>query len=618
MPNRRPSWSSRGTLSTSTRRKYVCKGTDGPILRVPLLSGSLKIPLVQQFRYLGTQVNYTAFENSTLEFRLQKKGDAVYRRLSTILRGKHYLSSVQRLHLWRACIWTTISYGLVTCGITPAGHKLLETKIVRQIRAILRLPAHLTFTTNTEVMQQAGLQLPRLMLETLLTREGYKKCQGADAHVCLPTSEWWHTVQQSLRAQPESSQLIVAPTPARPQPCPECGVFYSSRATLLTQIAKCHPDTVAKAPPEPYHRSLDSIGGWPQCSHCKKKFSTWQLLRRHVEGNYCRVRHSFLPQPPAAPEQPAPTLPPVFADTLEQDLISKHATDAIFHVPNRHLYRQHCLVCGQGVASSKVMKLHYQHSHPDLYKQHNSKTQALCATYTGCGSLCLYCDTSVAIPRLHKLACTTLWLFCINLSATNGGGGPGDQGSLRRPGSEQSPELRGSPLRDRESRPGHGATAQGAETGACIEQAPKALRQCRLSWLPRPVGQQRSGQGQQAAAPAPCSSSCNGPLDHQAGDTAADPQAELGMDTLPEARPLGTSHPLHQTAEKYREEAKAKFMDVPVRAVLLHTLFCSRPFWTPFRVSAAVQRNSRYSRTRDGSTRTATGSTRSGMGSSRH
>ena len=45
------------------------------------------------------------------------------------------------------------------------------------------------------------------------------------------------------------------------------------------------------------------------------------------------------------------------------------------------------------------------------------------------------------------------------------------------------------------------------------------------------------------------------------------------MDTLPEARPLGTSHPLHQTAEKYREEAKAKFMDVPVRAVLLHTLF---------------------------------------------
>ena len=489
----------RGTLSTSIRRKYVCKGTDGPILRVPLLSGSLKIPLVQQFRYLGTQVNYTAFENSILEFRLQKKGDAVYRRLSTILRGKHYLSSVQRLHLWRACIWTTMSYGLVTCGITPAGHKLLETKIVRQIWAILRLPAHLTFTTNTEVMQQAGLQLPRLMLETLLTREGDKKCQGADAHVCLPTSEWWHTVQQSLRAQPESSQLIVAPTPARPQPCPECGVFYSSRATLLTHIAKCHPDTVAKAPPEPYHRSLDSIGGLPQCSTAKRSFphgsyfaGMLRVITVVFDIPFCRNRPQHL-------SSQHPLCHRSLQIPWNRILLASMPLTPSFMVPNRHLYRQHCLVCGQWVASSKVMKLHYQHSHPGLYKQHNSKTEALCATYTGCGSPCLYCDTSVAIPRLHKLACTTLWQFCINLSATNGGGGPGDQGSLRRPGSEQSPELRGSPLRDRESRPGQGATAQGAETGACIEQAPKALRQCRLSWLPRPVGQQRSGQGQQAA-----------------------------------------------------------------------------------------------------------------------
>ena len=30
---------------------------------------------------------------------------------------------------------------------------------------------------------------------------------------------------------------------------------------------------------------------------------------------------------------------------------------------------------------------------------------------------------------------------------------------------------------------------------------------------------------------------------------------------------------LHQTAEKYREEAKTKFMEVPVRAILLHTVF---------------------------------------------
>ncbi|OLQ03284.1 hypothetical protein AK812_SmicGene13768 [Symbiodinium microadriaticum] len=143
----------RGSLGPSIRRKYVCKGPDGPILRIPLLSGSLRIPIVPQFRYLGTQINYHSFENATLEFRLQK-GTAVYRRLGTILKGRHHLSEGQRVRLWCACIWTTLSYGLITCGVTSAGHRLLETHVVRQLRAILRLPVHLTYKTNAEVMQQ--------------------------------------------------------------------------------------------------------------------------------------------------------------------------------------------------------------------------------------------------------------------------------------------------------------------------------------------------------------------------------------------------------------------------------------------------------------------------------
>ena len=535
----------RGTQSSTLRRKYVCKGADGPILRIPLLGDNLKIPLVQQFKYLGTQVNYTTFENATLDFRL-KKGDAVYRRLGTVLKGKHHLSSMQRLHLWRACIWTTISYGLVACGITPAGHKLLETKIVRQIRAILRLPAHLTFTTNADVMQQAGMQLPGPMLEMLMTREGNRKHQSADVHVCNPPSEWWRTVYESLHAPPESSQLQVMPTHSAPQPCPECGVFYNSRTALLTHIAKCHPEAAAKAPPEPYSRSLDSIGGLPQCSHCKKKFPTWQLLRRHVERNYCHVRHSFLPQPPAVPEQteqPVQTTTPVFADASIQVLVAKHAANAVFHIPDRHLYRQYCLVCGQWVASSKVMKLHYQHSHPDLYQQHHSKTQALCAKYTGCGTPCLYCSASVAIPRLHKLACTTLWQFCINLSAAHDDGGPRNQGGLREPSTEQPSPLRGSSVRCREPSPGRRTATQGTEARAYVEQAPKTLRQCRLSWLPRSGESERQGQGPQAAAPASGSGSCDGAIDHQTGNTTADPQAEFCVDTVPEAGPLRPSEP---------------------------------------------------------------------------
>ena len=61
---------------------------------------------------------------------------------------------------------------------------------------------HLTFQTNTEVMQQAGLQLPNLMLVSLLTREGHRKHSTLDEHVCSPASSWWGTVMQSLLYKP--------------------------------------------------------------------------------------------------------------------------------------------------------------------------------------------------------------------------------------------------------------------------------------------------------------------------------------------------------------------------------------------------------------------------------
>ncbi|CAE7304719.1 PPIL4, partial [Symbiodinium microadriaticum] len=50
------------------------------------------------------------------------------------------------------------------------------------------------------------------------------------------------------------------------------------------------------------------------------------------------------------------------------------------------------------------MKLHYQHSHPDLVSRNQKKASTLCASYTGCSSPCLYSGASVAIPRLHMYA----------------------------------------------------------------------------------------------------------------------------------------------------------------------------------------------------------------------
>ena len=328
----------RGTLRTSIRHKFVRKGPDGLMLQIPMVQGSLRIPLVSQFCYLGVQVSYTSFENATLRYRLDK-GKAAYGRLGTVLKGRHHLSTPRRINLWRACVWSTMSYGLITCGLTLAGHKTLETTMVRQLRAILRLPVHLTRTTNQEVVAAAGLDLPSHTLTRMLQREASRKETCQDIQVSLPNGAWWKRVQESLKSAPESQKLSLISLSADPHNCPVCGVTYNSRATLLTHMAKRHPDSYADTQPEPFHKALDAIGGLPQCRHCKKKFATWQLLQRHVEHNYCPARHSFLPQQPLPSAQIQPQAEPVrplFAEAPFQDCLKQYSANAVYHLPDSY------------------------------------------------------------------------------------------------------------------------------------------------------------------------------------------------------------------------------------------------------------------------------------------
>ena len=124
-----------------------------------------------------------------MTYRLDK-GKAAFGRLGTVLKGRHHLASAQRIHLWKACVWSTMSYGLTACGVTLAGHKTLETLVVRHIRAILRLPAHLTQTTNSEVAAKAGIRLPGSELAHMLTREAHRRAGCDDPRVTLPTRAW--------------------------------------------------------------------------------------------------------------------------------------------------------------------------------------------------------------------------------------------------------------------------------------------------------------------------------------------------------------------------------------------------------------------------------------------
>ncbi|CAE7783692.1 unnamed protein product [Symbiodinium sp. CCMP2592] len=351
----------RGTLSNTITRRYVRKVPGGKVLRIQLRNRVLAIPLVSQFTYLGARVSYQAFENQTLQYRLGK-GTATYNRLGSVLKGRHHLTAAQRIDLWKSCVWSSISYALPACGLTPSGHKTLETAVIKHLRAILRSPVHLTFTSNAEIAQQAGLELPHRMLQKLLQTEARRKSNASspvDPFICTPADSWWKQVEESLQPPAESTTIQVPSLTVAKCACPICGITYALRSALLTHVAKQHPESLLELEQPTFDRAVDAIGGMPQCAACGKRFSTWQLLQRHVAGNYCAAKHELLPAAPIEPIVPASKRPALFAESPWPDLVQTYESRAIYHSKANEVYLQHCLVCGQWVASHKAMKLHY-------------------------------------------------------------------------------------------------------------------------------------------------------------------------------------------------------------------------------------------------------------------
>ncbi|CAE6926470.1 unnamed protein product [Symbiodinium sp. CCMP2592] len=520
----------RGTLSNTITRRYVRKVPGGKVLRIQLRNRVLAIPLVSQFTYLGAQVSYQAFENQTLQYRLEK-GTATYNRLGSVLKGRHHLTAAQRIDLWKSCVWSSISYALPACGLTPSGHKTLETAVIKHLRAILRSPVHLTFTSNAEIAQQAGLELPHRMLQKLLQTEARRKSNASspvDPFICTPADSWWTQVEESLQPPAESTTIQVPSLTVAKCACPICGITYALRSALLTHVAKQHPESLLELEQPTFDRAVDAIGGMPQCAACGKRFSTWQLLQRHVEGNYCAAKHELLPAAPIEPIVPASKRPALFAESPWPDLVKTYASRAIYHFKANEVYLQHCLVCGQWVASHKAMKLHYRRTHAELFRLHNDTAHKLCQSYPRCSSPCHFCKAKLAQPKAHNTQCTVLWQFCISYTAAHRNGGPTDPRDLRASGPG------GSGQAGHSSHGGHvgqRSSVQAPQDGQAPEGA--LLRAFRRGLRPPLQG------AESTRSPGQGGSFDQG--DGQIGDTPRDPiagpEAKLCLDPLLEAGP---------------------------------------------------------------------------------
>ena len=547
----------RGTLSNSVRRRFIRSNPagEGKVLRLRTKGEALRIPLTQQITYLGTQISYHQFERQTLESRLAT-AEIAFNRLGSVLKGRHHLSTGQRVSLWRSCVWATAQYGLTASGLTQAGLHTLEVAMLRQLRAILRQPVHLAHSTNPQVCQDAGVPMPHQMLRQLMQTERHKHwCLSEDPFVCSPLSTWWQHVFESLEPAGSASLIPISAQDCDMHVCSHCGVADHSRAALKRHVVKQHPALDQPAAPH-FSKLEDSVDGLPKCRHCEKCFPTWQLLQRHIQGGYCSARpaedssadHTLLVEqgPKVVAGVKLASHPDMHA------ILQSHKTNAILHVPERHVYVQRCLWCGQWLASSKIVKTHYKGSHPEEYT-HQKQAVRLCGTFAGCGSPCLCCGVTTKQPRHHKAQCSVLWQFCIlalQLSTQPDnvlcdGSGSGTRRAVRLDSSQAGEGLRQCSFGGDDKDSGR-SPLQGSATGQWQARSPTIGGQPALhSFFFFLGGGGQSSTGRQREQPRPSISASHSESHGKAlatsGNKHPDPQAELGMGCLPTARSTGPS-----------------------------------------------------------------------------
>ncbi|CAE7226209.1 unnamed protein product, partial [Symbiodinium natans] len=303
-----------GPGAEQLRRRFTRKTAQGKVLRIYSAQACIDVPLVDSFMYLGAIVSYDHYEDRTLAHRLEV-GSNNFGRLTRVLPGRHALTRQHKLRIWQACVYTATVYGLDACGLTPLGAKKLTAQILRQIRLIVRDPVYMTGTSHQQVLTKWNLLSPIEALRHQLHKETVDPGTPPDIFKKGPDSAAWQRVMNTLQDFSSSQLVEMHNQRAHGHPCPECGIYFATRTSMLghmTRKHKDHPARPANQPTRTFDKRSDALGGLPQCSHCKVKLCDFSSLRKHINEQRCKVLY---PTRRAGPTDDSETQLPYFQRT---------------------------------------------------------------------------------------------------------------------------------------------------------------------------------------------------------------------------------------------------------------------------------------------------------------
>ena len=394
------------------------------------------IPIKDQHEYLGTIVTYHSRLERNMTHRI-KACQQRYQGLRKLLNGSHHLSAEHRIRLWRACVCTSVFYSQHIVGVTTHTLQRLTTLLTRHLRAILRVPSHLTHVTNHAVWSQARLPLPGWQLQQALLTHQQRLItrQTTDPDITTTPQALDFLDQQATRLEAillKAATTIVVETPDLPLVnCPRCDKAFPTENAMRIHCSLQHkhlPQIQTKTPTI-FDPAVHSQAGMPACRLCNRQFFRWTHLKQHIESSACQaLGGASFERSPVPDSLPAPILQPptaqlsIFADdenNSNMPLVRRPAFQQqcmnIEHwlsMPAVRLeLKSHCAICHMWIASFRHVKQHYNRihaaEHPDLLP----KALKLCSTFKSHlrrDSDCIWCGHKVGAPHRHTQQCTPL------------------------------------------------------------------------------------------------------------------------------------------------------------------------------------------------------------------
>ena len=314
--------------------------------------------------------------------------------------------------------------------------------MLKHLRAILRLPAHLTRVRNEDVWQQAQVDPPgqRVLhaLASFRAKLEDRERQAPDITTAPELIKHVRSEEQRLRHLLQERVALVAPCRQQDTsaswPCPRCNHVASTSHALRIHCGLHHPERpkTAVGQATTFDPTQHAVGGLPHCRLCGRRFKKWQNLRRHIEEGTCAALggSSFIQQPhaeveqrPAPPEQEKPQHTPAEAPQNTPLVLRPFFLKAwsrwdslLAHPALRHELTRHCVICQMFIMDIKHIKQHIRRVHPEILSEHRDKVQQRCKPFKKqlvSNSNCPWCSYKVWSPGRHVDQCPVLFQLCL-------------------------------------------------------------------------------------------------------------------------------------------------------------------------------------------------------------